>query len=395
MKRFVAAGIATCVGWLLLAIAMAWQHAPYRDAGADAEPVTVDQWAPVMAREVEEQGYSGYRLNAGGEALVVGRPKPFQAVDLPRLRLKIDHLPLNYVLMFAWTVKGAEAPNFVRMQPATGRFQTYLLSRFDQWQGEIVEVALYVHPQQQSSPPQVLEAPLRIEELTFTTDTLAGRLAAMTTGWLAPDPWEMLSISSLGALTDLEEGSRFLPFVAGAAGIAIAIFGLALGANNLRAWVRVSAPVVLATTLLLTTRFVWGLSQQQVATDRLYQGLDHDQRQSLLFDADLVEIVREIEPLLPEAGTGRIFIGADDRFFQLRAAWHLRPHNVITRMPGQQSSVPDSVLPGDFVFFYRRPDLQAAGREGQVSTGDFGIQVEILHQIADHAGLLRVTGVGA
>lgn len=395
MKRVAAAGIATFVGWVLLAIAMAWKHAPYQDADTRAEAVTVDEWVPVMAREVEEQGFSGYRLNPGGEALVVGRPKPFRAVDLPRLRLKIDHLPLNYVLMFAWTAKGAEAPHFVRLQPATGRYQTYLLSRFDQWQGEIVEIALYVHPQQQSSPPQILEAPLRIEELTFSADTLSGRLAAMITGWFAPDPWEMLSISSLGALTDLEEGSRFLPFVAAAAAIAIAIFGLALGANSLRAWVRISAPVVLLTTLVMTAQFLWGLSQQQAATDRLYQGLDHDERQALLFDADLVEIVREIEPLLPAAGTGRIFIGADDRFFQLRAAWHLRPHNVITRMPGQQSSVPDSVVPGDFVFFYRRPDLQAAGREGQVSTGDFGIQVEILHQVADHAGLLRVTGVGA
>lgn len=393
MKRWLVAGAATTVGWCVLLAIVAWRHGPAMSEKPAVDPVVVDEWMPVIAGELAD-GATGFQLNDAGEVLLVARPVPFDAAALPLLELSVQNLPLNYVVMFAWTIKGAPEPHFRRLQPALGTPQRYLLSRFEQWQGEVVEIALYMHPQQQSSPPQVLAEPLRIETTVFAPDSLTGRVSAVLTEWAAPDPWEMMSISSLGALRDLDEESRLLPFAAGCTLIAILCFGVAASARTPRQWIRVAAPSLLVATVIMTLLFVRSLHIQRQATDSLYATLSPDQQQARQFDAAVYEIVRELEPTLPKPGTARIFIGADDRFFQLRTAWYLRPHNVITRMPGQNASVPESVEAGDYILFVRRPDLQVAGKQGIVSTGDDAIRVAMLKTVSDDAGVMIVKGIG-
>ncbi|MDJ0652867.1 MAG: hypothetical protein QNJ40_01845 [Xanthomonadales bacterium] len=389
-----AAGLLLLV-WVLLLYTAAYFHAPGipQAKTAPLSPATSD-WRAVMGEIAEQDGeltVAGF--NDSGEAFLIWELDSIDAGDWPVLNLSVENFPLNYVLMLAWKTRIDGEDHFSRLQVPRGGRQTYLLSRLDDWTGRVGEVALYLHPQPQTSPPLALDHPITIRSVSLGPDSWPARGRALLTSWFAADPWEMMSPSSLGIYPDIDEGIRFTPMVFALFLATLVVAGQTLNLARATQWIRLGGVLLIVTVLAMQLRWMAGLADQRAASNALYAGLDDPQAALKLYDADLVELTLAARDVLPPPPQARVFIGADARFFRLRAGWHLRPHNVMTFLPGEDIGGVDQVRPGDYLFLYRRQDLMEQAREGRLRAGRLLASVDLLLDRGD-GGLLRFVRPG-
>ncbi|MEM6936442.1 MAG: hypothetical protein AAF552_08290 [Pseudomonadota bacterium] len=347
---------------------LAWLTATHGPGypGALSEP-----WQEVEAWQVSRGAAWGdgsslaiAKLDSSGEFLAVAQTR-FDAEQGALLRLRAQNYPLNYVLMLAWKRADGEQVYFTRLQVPDGGSQSSLMPRQSDWQGVITELVLYGYPQPQTSPPVVLDKPVIFDTVVWAGDSWLGRLDALWTGWTALDPWAMLSVSSLGRYPDLDEGIGLNAAVGGAAVITLALVCL-LGGLRREYWAGAALTVLLGATVLLQLQSSRSLFAQVSETRHRLAGLSPEERRRFQFDRDLVDLAALAQPKIQPRD--RVHVVTDDRFFNLRAAWHLRPANVSTfYLPPAEPGA--ALRPGDLVFLYRQPGLTEPVSRGLLTLG--------------------------
>ncbi len=351
--------------WSVWLAWLAATHGPGYPGALTSTWQQVEAWGLSRGGATDSQSSLGIdTLDSSGEFFAVSRTN-FDAAQWPLLRLSAQDYPLNYVLMLAWKRAGSEQIFFTRLQVPDSSTQAYLMSRQSDWQGTITELLLYGYPQPQTSPPVELDQPIVFAPIARGGDSWLGRLSALWTGWTALDPWAMLSVSSLGRYPDLDEGVGLNAVVGGAAVISLALVCL-LGGLRREAWAGAALTVLLVGTVVLQLQFSRSLlAQVSESRDRLAP-LAPDERRRFQFDRDLVDLAvlaqTKIQP------RDRVHVVTDDRFFNLRAAWHLRPANVSTfYLPPAEPGT--ALRPGDLVFLYRQPQLTQPINRGLLTLG--------------------------
>lgn len=386
-------GVAVVLGlWAMLLGVLAWHHGNGTPAGS-ASPIrsTPSQWSAALGTvSADERQLILKQLSPAGEALVIFKPTPFDADERPLLTVEIERFPFNYVLMLAWKTASDPRSRFTRLQTPTGARQAYLLSRLDGWRGQVTELALYLYPQPQTSPPIELATPIEFGHFELSADSWSGRLHALVTGWLAPDPWEMISPSSLGVYTDVDEGMPVTPVLFALVALALPVLGLSLNVAGRRQWLRLTCVGLLVAAAVAHLQWVINLAAQTRATAKLVDAVsqEHEAGWQVLYDRDLAALVEAARMQLPAPGTARVMVAADARFFRLRAGWHLRPHNILPAFPGEDVAGSQQVAAGDFLLVYRRPDLLDEAASGSLKLGRRSLPVRVLLQTAS-GGLLR------
>lgn len=370
-----------CGVWLIVLMAA---HGPGRPQTTSAPAQILDQWQ--LLRGTPSSGGSPgiAALDRAGEFFAVS-PVPFDASVQPVFSLRASGYPLNYVLMLAWKQQGSDEAYFTRLQVPDGGDQHYLMSRKEGWSGMLSELVLYGYPQPQTSPPVTLSEPIDFDYVGYEADSWRGRLAALWTGWVAPDPWAMLSVSSLGKYPDLEEGVGLVPLVA--VMVLITCFSLfAIGGLRGQRLGASVIGVVVVGTVLLQWQFTRSLWAQAMETRAQLAHLSPQERRRFQFDQELVDLVDRVKPSIGR--DERVHIVTDDRFFNLRAAWHLRPANVSTFYV--RGNAQGRFKPGELLFIYRRPDLAEGIISRSMDFGDVRWQVHPL-SIGPAGALLRLS----
>ena len=392
--RILLAAVLFAVGAMVLVMAAAWTMAP-RGVATQRPAVTVAPASAVLVMGEGAASANGLRLDRFspvGEAFVVWQLDPLTASELPVLRYRIEGLPLNHVLMLAWRTADGEEAHYVRLQTPDGTLQHELLARYPAWRGEIVELALYMYPHPQTTAPAPFNGAVTVRHLSLQPDTLWHRLRVLASHWLAADPWNMMAISSLGIYSDLSEPVRLLPVVAALSALAWLAWSLATGSRTLRDWVGRGLVVALVATLALQLLSLRNLALQRAATAAVFGELPQKEWSTQLFDAPLVAMIDQVRQQLPPPGRARIFTASDDRFFRLRMAWHLRPHNVLSGLPGADlrgRSAVRFIRPGDYIVAWRRADLVQQAERGRVAIAGQQVAVRLLFR-QDDGGLFEV-----
>ncbi len=393
-----------CACWLVCAVLtigyLAWNMAPWQDV------------SPIVSVQPQEAHLvlgSGATFPAGsdadsdalvridamtesGESLAVF-PLQQQADQLAVLQIEIENAPQDAVVMLAWrSAQGGDAAQFTRLHTADGSTQTYLLSPLEGWAGVIQEVTVYIHPQPNSRWPLPLDEPITIKRLAFKSDSVSARVAALFTAWRAPDPWRMLSISSLGIYEDLAEPIRLTPVVAMLSALGIFIFGLFLAGRRFIVWLRIAVFWVVLASVVGTIKWQYNLARQVALTQSTYAGKSWDERRLQEFDRDIQLAVAEVKRLLKAESAPKIYIHGPARFFRLRAAYHLRPLNVYSALPGRTMTGGQHLRRGEYIFVYDQDDFVAQAASGPIRLGSASVRTTVIMRQPE-AALLRIEQV--
>ena len=387
VRRAFAVALLAFIGCAIWIAFLTAQHGPGTPQNVtSAKTVVLDRWQLLRGTPALDGSPGIAELDPSGEFFAVN-PTAFDADSRPVISLKANGYPLNYVLMLAWKQEHSDEAFFTRLQVPNGSRQDYLMLRHPGWSGTLSELVLYGYPQPQTSPPVSLKTPIEFEYFRSGPDSWTARGLALWTGWTAPDPWAMLSVSSLGRYPDLEEGIGLVPVIA----VMVLITCLSIflvGGLRGQTLGRSVVSVVVVGTILLQWQFTRSLWAQAMETRSQLAHLTPAERQRFQFDQDLVDLVASVKSNIGR--DDRVHIVTDDRFFNLRAAWHLRPANVSTFfLRGKAQGV---FKPGDLLFIYRRPDLAQGITRRTVTFGDVRWQIQPL-SVQSEGALLRLTNL--
>ncbi|MEM9531027.1 MAG: hypothetical protein AAGA23_08910 [Pseudomonadota bacterium] len=356
-----------------------------------------DAWQAVMGQvKTAEERLVVTMLSEAGEAFLVWPlTAPVNAADFPVLTLEAEGIPHNYITMLAWKPDPEAEARFLRLQSPRGGRDTYWLNNHQEWRGPVIELAVYIYPQLQTTPPLPLTEPLVLSRVALSGDSLGARIRALITAWLAPDPWEMLSPSSLGDYPDSAEGLRALPALTLYLVGAIVLLGLTLGLRTRRALLRAGSTAVVAAVALCYLHWLYSLGLQHQATHQLFAedapGDAADYAAPGLYDRDLVELVKKASRVLTLPSEDHIYVSANARFFRLRAAWHLLPHNVLPFLPGESTYGADLIAAGDYLLLYERPGMVQQAARGHLKLAARQCAVRVLARSGNGALIQFVT----
>ncbi|MCQ4167157.1 hypothetical protein [Tahibacter harae] len=257
------------------------------------------------------------------------RPVDLDADQWPLLRYSFADLPPTLELTLVY--RRADSPSDVRTialaQPRGGS-GSIDLRREKEWRGRINELGFAIYPVAQSVPPQQGFRPFRFLGAELATPSWQGRLSAVATEWSARRAWSLMSISALGP--DAGPPREASPVLLLALGLGFTVLLLAWGLPGApQQALRVSAVVLIVAWLLLDLRWSRSLAERHAATRQIYAGLDWQERQDRLPDAELLAAARTVRETLRAADLDpdkvRILVDAGSDFLRARLVYHLAP----------------------------------------------------------------------
>lgn len=261
------------------------------------------------------------------------------------------HRPHDKLLLL-WSA--AAAPDTLLGTPLAWSGGDTLNARLEgrpHWQGAVTALGVGV-----SGP---LAGPLTIRRLSLEPRSPAAWLASVWREWTAFEGLDAHSSNFvIGGSDQARPLWRPVPAAAGWVGLALVLHALARGWR--RRWPdrRVCAGVVLAGWVALDARWQLDLWRQLEATRERYAGKSWLEKRTLAEDGDLFRFALELKARLPRTPQVVYLLtrapDAADRYLQLRARYHLLPHNVC----GYYSVPPREAVPGEYlVVFGSRDDL--------------------------------------
>lgn len=279
-----------------------------------------------------------------------------QTIQLPRVRA--DKYPvLRYrvvgfpsTLEFALIFRRRDAPNDVQTisLPPPGNVEVAVdLSRFEQWQGEIIELGFAEYAAAQLVPPSAAVSfePFRIEEIQLDTPSWGVMVPRLVSDWFGYRPWSLQSINTIGPGRGMLGHSWMLPvFAIGALASWLAAW-IVLGWSRARAMKSMCA-VAIGAWIILDLRWFDDLIDKHKVTEEVYAGKPWALRAVLQPDEATLVAAKETAKIAAEQRVARVLVHSDSSYTLLRMIYFLLPLNTA---PLEQtlSDAPGVALPDD------------------------------------------------
>ena len=304
-------------------------------------------------------------LDESGAALVVCALEPVVGAEqLPLLRTRIDGFPPNYVLMVAWRTETEQAATFTRLQVPRGRAQTYFLPHAPGWSGNVIELALYLYPQEPAGVPVALDRPLSISQVALIPDRRLARLDALRTAWAGADPWNHRSLNTLGVHLGLLEHHRLNVALLGLWVLGLPGVAWVLRGGGRRHLLHGALAWALMIGLIAHVHWLDSLAWQTQATSRIFGDLSASERQYRQYDGELARLADQVRKAVGPESQRRIQVGGPDQVSRLRTAYHLRPLNVYPEL-----AAPGRLVAGDLIVLVDDPEGLEQARRGWLGKG--------------------------
>lgn len=298
-----------------------WPQQRYRIEGAE--------FAALSGAQIDGSALAIETADDNEGALLVRSVDIADAADWPVLRYRFDALAPT--LELALVYRRADSPGDVRTIALTrprGGVGSIDLSREQEWRGTISEIGFAVYPVAQSVPAARAFRPFRLENVEFWSPSWTGRLAAVATEWSGRRAWSLMSISALGP--DSGAVRTRSPVLLLAVGLVLTlVLLLQFAPGQPRRILHVMTVAAVIAWLLLDLRWSLGLADRHAATRLAYAGLDWQERQRQLPDADLLDAAQRVRAVLRDAGADpdrvRLLVDAESDFVRARLIYHLAP----------------------------------------------------------------------
>ncbi|HVH34642.1 MAG TPA: hypothetical protein VM847_11100 [Tahibacter sp.] len=298
-----------------------WPQQRYRIEGAE--------FAAFSGAQTDGSALAVETADDNDGALLVRSVDIVDAAQWPVLRYRFTELAPT--LELALVYRRADSPGDVRTIPLTrprGEIGSIDLSREAEWRGAISEIGFAVYPLAQSVPAARAFRPFRLESAEFWSPSWSGRLAAVATEWSGRRAWSLMSVSALGP--DSGAVRTRSPVLLLAVGLVLTFVLLRQFApGRSRQILQIMAVAAIIAWVLLDLRWSLSLADRHAATRLVYAGLDWQERQRQLPDADLLDTAQRVRTALREAGVDpdrvRLLVDADSDFVRARLIYHLAP----------------------------------------------------------------------
>ncbi len=249
--------------------------------------------------------------------------------ELPILRYRFENFPrtLELTLVFRTAEQPDDVQTIALPWPGSGE-ASFDLSRIEAWRGTIVELGFAQFATAQLVAPERGFAPFTLVSVGLESDSWAGRIRALLTGWSLLTPWQLISVSAVGPseVGDSSPHAPRLPLVlALALGLAAVWARLVLGWSGRR----------LGGGLLVVAALAWVVADAAWLRSLAYKrSVDRDvwgdvplaQRQDHVVDAELRDAATHLKQMLVNAPpTTRILVDADSPHDVLRLTYLASP----------------------------------------------------------------------
>ncbi|MFC4822356.1 hypothetical protein [Dokdonella ginsengisoli] len=331
--RLAAFVVATAASWLLLVLWAAgagWSTPPAPQltrefAGREFQPVFGTAAAQDDRLQVTAAAEDYSALQSTALANVAGE-------ELPILRYRFENFPrtLELTLVFRTAEQPDDVQTIALPWPGSGE-ASFDLSRIEAWRGTIVELGFAQFAAAQLVAPERGFAPFTLVSVGLESDSWAGRIRALLTGWSLLTPWQLISVSAVGPseVGDSSPHAPRLPLVlALALGLAAVWARLVLGWSGRR----------LGGGLLVVAALAWVVADAAWLRSLAYKrSVDRDvwgdvplaQRQDHVVDAELRDAATHLKQMLVNAPpTTRILVDADSPHDVLRLTYLASPLNI-------------------------------------------------------------------
>lgn len=331
--RLAAFVVATAASWLLLVLWAAgagWSTPPAPQltrefAGREFQPVFGTAAAQDDRLQVTAAAEDYSALQSTALANVTGE-------ELPILRYRFENFPrtLELTLVFRTAEQPDDVQTIALPWPGSGE-ASFDLSRIEAWRGTIVELGFAQFATAQLVAPERGFAPFTLVSVGLESDSWAGRIRALLTGWSLLTPWQLISVSAVGPseVGDSSPHAPRLPLVlALALGLAAVWARLVLGWSGRR----------LGGGLLVVAALAWVVADAAWLRSLAYKrSVDRDvwgdvplaQRQDHVVDAELRDAATHLKQMLVNAPpTTRILVDADSPHDVLRLTYLASPLNI-------------------------------------------------------------------
>lgn len=331
--RLAAFVVATAASWLLLVLWAAgagWSTPPAPQltrefAGREFQPVFGTAAVEDERLQVTAAAEDYSALQSAALANVAGE-------ELPILRYRFENFPrtLELTLVFRTAEQPDDVQTIALPWPGSGE-ASFDLSRIEAWRGTIVELGFAQFATAQLVAPERGFAPFTLVSVGLESDSWAGRIRALLTGWSLLTPWQLISVSAVGPseVGDSSPHAPRLPLVlALALGLAAVWARLVLGWSGRR----------LGGGLLVVAALAWVVADAAWLRSLAYKrSVDRDvwgdvslaQRQDHVVDAELRDAATHLKQMLVNAPpTTRILVDADSPHDVLRLTYLASPLNI-------------------------------------------------------------------
>lgn len=331
--RLAAFVVATAASWLLLVLWAAgagWSTPPAPQltrefAGREFQPVFGTAAVEDERLQVTAAAEDYSALQSTALANVAGE-------ELPILRYRFENFPrtLELTLVFRTAEQPDDVQTIALPWPGSGE-ASFDLSRIEAWRGTIVELGFAQFATAQLVAPERGFAPFTLVSVGLESDSWAGRIRALLTGWSLLTPWQLISVSAVGPseVGDSSPHAPRLPLVlALALGLAAVWARLVLGWSGRR----------LGGGLLVAAALAWVVADAAWLRSLAYKrAVDRDvwgdvplaQRQDHVVDAELRDAATHLKQMLVNAPpTTRILVDADSPHDVLRLTYLASPLNI-------------------------------------------------------------------
>lgn len=346
-----------------------------RDRSGVGKPIVVSG-AELRPRtpfaQASEAGLVVDDVPAGVRATALAGGLRLQAEDYASAIVELGgYRPGDTLLFFLWSE--AEAPDTVLGTPLSWSGGETLAARLEAqspWGGTVTALGVGV-----AGP---LAAPVTIRRLSLVPRTRAAIAASVWREWTVFEGLDAHSSNFvIGGSDRVRPLFRPVPAAAAWVGLALALHSLVRAPGRRWPDPRVCASVVLAGWVLLDARWQVDLWRQLRLTRERYAGKSWLEKRLAAEDGDLYRFALDLRARLPPSPQVVYLLARDpdvaDRYLQLRARYHLLPHNVCS----YYSLPPAELAPGEYlVVFGSRADLVYDAAAGTLRSETEEIPVE-------------------
>lgn len=354
----------------LLAGAVLWG----RDRSGLGQPVVVSgaelrPGAPFA--QATDAGLIVHDVPAGGRATALASGFRLQGEDYASAIVELGGYRPGDQLLFLWSE--AAAPDAVLGTPLSWSGGETLAARLEAqppWGRTLTALGVGV-----AGP---LAAPLTIRRLRLVPRTRAAVAASVWREWAAFEGLDAHSSNFvIGGSDQVRPPFRPAPAAAAWVGLSLALHFLVRASGRRWPDPRVCASVVLAGWVLLDARWQVDLWRQLRFTRERYAGKPWLEKRLAAEDGDLFRFALDLKARLPPSPQVVYLLARDpdvaDRYLQLRARYHLLPHNVCI----YYSAPPAELAPGEYlVVFASRTDLVYDAAAGTLRSETEEVPVE-------------------
>lgn len=312
---------------------------------------------------------------ANGYALLTSGPLSINASSFRVLRFTWRPAGPVEEAAFFWRRRD-DAGNVIRTDITRPGFNLTDLAMESDWRGEVIEIGFLIA----GAPGETIE----IRDITLESDSITTRLDLMWHAWTGFEEWSQRSINFLNGGAPNQLVSLPVLVIAWLL-ISITLMWLAsvIGKQKHKNEIAAAAGLLfLGAWILLDMRWTNNnLKQIQHSLQNRWQAEEH-QRLSMGLGGDIYQYVEKLKAEILGDQNARILIVGDenaDKYFMLKAKYHLLPHSV-DFVRGFSSRVKPEFL--DFVFYLgeSRNITKVPGWNRQwqqalteVHTGDWGV----------------------